>query len=395
MEIVLPMVCNCTLYAGADLLNLSIWTKERSLISAKILLKMTFANFAPFAIFYIISSTVWCVYLGYNHPLPYLGWVLSTGRLTCPFALWFVLPSSLTANEDYRKKLWMYIVYCLWLFVPVFQIAVLSYLFTNLPEMFQFLVVFMVAACREFDKKMRTRLVTKMMGSLDEPATVLVAINTNILYSFFVATRLAGATGTTVFCVVSIDFALHSHITFQLIKEYSKVQENATENNTNKNDFKATKLLLAELVEGFTPIVYAICMSMAYFGPNSELFINIGSNFWGKPIENINYVFFMMVLLYSVDVISASINAILLWKFTKINMQKEFCGVLTKYWLFMVIKLSHLISSYFASHDVNFGMDFSGKFEWVTHEGRLNLIQNATDPSYEESSISFAKFTLV
>ena len=76
-------------------------------------------------------------------------------------------------------------------------------------------------------------------------------------------------------------------------------------------------------------------------------------------------------------------------------MQKEFCGVLTKYWLFMVIKLSHLISSYFASHDVNFGMDFSGKFEWVTHEGRLNLIQNATDPSYEESSTSFAKFTLV
>ena len=395
MEIILPMLGNCTLYAGADLLNLTIWTKERSLISIKILLKMSLANFAPFAISYILSSTIWCVYLGNNHPLPYLGWVLATGRFTCPFALWFVLPSSLTANEDYRKKLWMYIVYCLWLFVPVGQISVISYLFTNLPEAFQFLVVFMVAACREFDKRMRTHLVTKMMGTLDEPATVLVAINTSVFYSFYVATKLAGATGTTVFCVVSIDFALHSHITFQLIKQYNKVQENDTEDSTKKNNFKATKLILAELVEGFTPIVYGICMSMAYFGPNAELFVNIGSTFWGKPIKNINYVFVMMFLLYSVDTISATINSIVLWKFTKINMLNEFCGVLTKYWLFMVIKLSHLISSYFASNDVNFGIDFSGKFEWLTPEGRLNLIQNATNPSFEGSSMSSAKFTLV
>ena len=128
---------------------------------------------------------------------------------------------------------------------------------------------------------------------------------------------------------------------------------------------------------------------MAYFGPNSELFVNIGSNFWGKPIKNINYVFLMMVLLYSVDTISATINSIVLWKFTKINMLKEFSGILAKYWLFMVIKLSHWISSFFASNDVNFGIDFSGKFEWLTPQGRLNLIQNATDPSYEESSMLF------
>ena len=77
---------------------------------------------------------------------------------------------------------------------------------------------------------------------------------------------------------------------------------------------------MAELVEGFTPMTFAICMIMAYYGPNAELFVNIRSNFWGKPIEDVNYVFGMMALLYTVDTISAAINSSIVWKVTKINM---------------------------------------------------------------------------
>ena len=395
MEILLPSAWGCILYAGCELLHLTIWTQERSLISLNTLMKITLVYVASLAMIHILSRMIWCVYLGYNHPLPFLGSIQMAARFVSIIALRFLIPSKLTANEDYRKKLRVYTYYYLWIIVTIFKREALNYLFINIKETFQFLVAFMIAACREFDKKVRTNLVTKIMGTLDEPGSVLVSISVSIAYSSFLATRIAGATGATVFCMVTIDFLLHSRMTLQIIKEHNKVKEDDTKYGTNPNNTKTTKLILAELVEGFTPMTFAICMIMAYYGPNAELFVNIGSNFWGKPIEDINYVFGMMAVLYTVDTISAAINSIIVWKVTKINMLQEYCKVLSKYWIFMVIKLSYLISVYFASKDVNFGIDSSGKFKWITPEGRLDLIQNATYRNEEEISMSIANCTFV
>ena len=168
--------------------------------------------------------------------------------------------------------------------------------------------------------------------------------------------------------------------TYQLIREYNKTKEEGSENDSKGKKIKATNLILAELVEGFTPMIYALCMAMAYYGPNAKLLANIGSNFWGQPIDNITYVFGIMGLLYIIDTISAAINSIVLWKVMKVNMLKEFREVVTKYWVFMLIKYSSTMSVYFASLDVNFGLDSSGKFKWITNEGRLSLIQNTSEP---------------
>ena len=53
------------------------------------------------------------------------------------------------------------------------------------------------------------------------------------------------------------------------------------------------------------------------------------------------------------------------------------------------------MSMFFASKDVNLGIDSSGKFEWITSEGRRNLIQNATYRDEEEKSMSSANFTFL
>ena len=355
---------------------------------------LTLAHFAPFVIFHILAYIIWCICLGYNHPLPYLGMLQISGWIAFVIALRFLLPSRFISNEDNWKKICIYIVYLLWCFLLAGQNEVLSYVFANLPEPFQFLVAFMIAACRELDKKARIQLVTKVMGTLDEPGSVLLSIITSVFYGSFVASRIAGATGATVFFIVSIDFALQSRMTLQLIKEYNKVKENDTENGENTKSFKATKLIVAELIEGFTPMIYAICMAMAYYGPNSGLFFNIKSNFGGQPIEDINYVFGIMAFLYTIDTISAAINSIVLWKVTKINMLKEFGDVLSKYWLFMVIKFSFCMSVYFGSHDINFGIDSRGEFMWITPEGRLKLIRNLTNFTGDDKSMSFANITI-
>ena len=390
MEVLIPSTTNWMTIVAADLLNLTIWTQERSVISPLVFLKLYFVYSAPPFLLYILSYMIWCVYLGYNHPLPHVMMVtmLPTQILTM-ISLWFVLPSSLLEKGTFRRKLRIYMVYCLWTQATFIQNEVLSFLFSNVPINFQFLVPFLVAACRELDKRVRSKMVDRMMGQQDQPAKALISITISATYGFFFAIRLAGATSLTVFCVLAIDFFLHSRITYKLIKENKKVNHEVSQNGGRKKYTNVTMLILAELMEGFTPMIYAICMAMAYYGVNAELFINIRSTFWGRPIENINKIFITMGILFAVDTVSVIVNSTTLWKVMNVNMVREFAEVLGKYWYFIVIKQAYQMSFYFAGSDVNFGNDFSGKFEWITPEGRLNLVYNSTDLSEEEKSEFF------
>ena len=45
----------------------------------------------------------------------------------------------------------------------------------------------------------------------------------------------------------------------------------------------------------------------------------------------------------------------------------------------MAIEMPTYVSQFFAWNDVNAAMDFSMQFMWLTDEGRLRLIYNATD----------------
>ena len=386
LEPLLPVIWIWILDAANDILNLSIWTNEKSIVSLNVFSRI-FSMYALIGVpVYILMYVIWCLILGHNHPLPQLGLIRFPIWIVGMLGLWFILPSNLIEKEDFRRKLRMYSAYFLWIFVIAFQNELLSYTFFNIPTDFQLVVPFMVAACREFDKRGRSYLVKKMMGTEDEPAIALVNITISSAYSFFNAVRLTGATSSTVFCAATIDVFLHSRITYKLIKENNKVEEENPEQANRIKKNKAAKLILAELVEGFTPMIYGFVMVLAFFGPNADLFSDIGNNFWGTPIDDIGKLFYTMFILFSFDTLSAAVNSIILWKVVKVNMLREFSRVVSKYWLFMVLRLSLNTTSYFASKDVNLGLDSSGQYEWITPEGRLSLIYNMTHLVDEENT---------
>ena len=90
-------------------------------------------------------------------------------------------------------------VYVLWSIMITIQNEILAFLFSNAPINFQFLITFLVAACREFDKRVRSKMVDRMMGQQDEPAKALISITISGTYGFFMAIRLPGATSLTIF----------------------------------------------------------------------------------------------------------------------------------------------------------------------------------------------------
>ena len=73
-----------------------------------------------------------------------------------------------------------------------------------------------------------------MMGKQDEPAAALLEIIVNSLYAFFFAIKLAESELSTVGCVVAIDFILHLKMTYQIVKEHTKVKVQNAKNSNGK-----------------------------------------------------------------------------------------------------------------------------------------------------------------
>ena len=380
IEVLLPVSSSFILSAGSFLLDLRFWTQEKALISIRVYLKMYLVILTPCTVLYITCYIIWSLWLEYNHPLPYLSIVcLLPTWITWPFALWFILPSGLLTNLVFRRKLRMYMAYFVWFVIMVFQNEVLSFLFVNSYAELQFLVVFLLAACQKFDTKLRSKLIHKIMGNENEAGIAILAADINIMYSTFIAIRLVRAELATVCCSVVVGFASHLWMTYRIIKDSrNKMNLEHEIAKTGRNN-QITKLIITELIEGLTPIIYGIHMALAYFGPNAHIFSNVGNSYWSKTMNDIGPVFRTMSILFFVDLLSVMINSLLLWKMLNVNIFKQFNEVLCEYWFIIAVPLELSMSLYLACTDVNLGIDETHSYPWISREGRLYLIYNMTD----------------
>ena len=254
---------------------------------------------------------------------------------------------------------------------------ILSYLFRNFHSHLQFMLPFIVALVRELDKRITAKLVTKIMKEQDNPATVLTAILVCSRFSFLVAVRLVNAELSTLICTVAIDFLLHLIITYRIINEYRKSHDLGIGNKNTERNAKITMLVIAELIEGLTPIIYGMGLAMAYHGPNYHLFSKVGNNYWNEEMKSIGPLFIIMAILFGIDTLSVFVNFICLWKVMRVNMFFEIRRVLIKYWHFMAFYLAYNGVAYFATRDINFGIDDTMKFQWISNEGWMRLVNNS------------------
>ena len=362
------------LMTANDLLNLLIYTKENSLLSASVFLRLYSLYSIAWIVPYVGSYWVWCVYLTYNHPMPYLGFNFIISQMIFMVGVWFVLPLDLLTKSNFRRKMKIYTYYFLWSLVLVIQNEILAFLFTNLPPKIQWIMAFIIPALRELDKFIRTKMVREMTGNYDESAKVLLGVAINLLYAMIVAVRFVGAEPITAFLIMIVDFVMHLWLTHQCIKIHEKVTDCANDGHIREKKSALIDIVLAELTEGVTPLAYAITFAMAYYGPNAHILGNVKNSYWGySKVEDIGYLFKMLFLLFAVDTGSFFFNAFWLWTRVKVNLFREFCWILGNYWYFIAPKLAMIVAANFATNDINLGMDATRNFDWITREGRLRL----------------------
>ena len=94
-------------------------------------------------------------------------------------------------------------------------------------------------------------------------------------YSFLIAIILPNFETITVYSILAADFLLLLLMNYKIVRLHRTVIDGTMDNENRETQRIVTNLALAELTEGMTPIVYAIGISMSYYGYNGLILGNV------------------------------------------------------------------------------------------------------------------------
>ena len=319
--------------------------------------------------------------------MPFLGHFTAFSGLFLGIAgLWVLLPQDQLSDDGVKSKLKYCTIFELfWFGYALLWQNVLAAIFNNLPHMVQWIFAFIVPVARKFEYLCCWKFVCRIVGKDNEMAHVWLSTRINARVGLYILIRIKDANVSTMICMALMEILLQVWMSYQITQQrMSQEIVPAGEEIVIKKKF-IINLVLAELCEGLVPLVYIIGFAMSYFGPNFSLIGNVGSDHWGyTKIEDPNHILVVSFAMFLIDLVALSLNGISLWIYAKINIAKEFCLVLKKYWFIMALSISlPLFLKSFAT-DINLGIDRTFEFDWITKEGRLQLIQNSTEISREE-----------
>ena len=366
-------------------LNLATYFKEPLVFSFKICLRMYLLIGSMWIVPYLIGYWMWCSYFENNWPLPMLGYLFFIVQILFIFGMWIIFPQNLRKKDNIKNDIQIYKLYVAVVVMMTGFKEGLSLLLKLLPLYLQWIIALLIPILKGFELKMQSSLVRRMAGGQDEPSAVLLGLSVNAEYSFFIAARLPAVETVTVCFIIAIELLLQLHITYRIFKTHQKLVDFRIGKCNLDMQRLVSKLVLAEATEGLTPLMYALGFAMAYYGPNASILGNVKNGYWGyEKVEDIGYLFQMMLLLFGVDVLSVLINFLILSTWTNVKLFQEFSRIMKEYWLFMAIKFGFKMCNWFVLKDINFGMDSTGNWNWITDEGRYQLIGNSTDLPHEE-----------
>ena len=386
----------CPRLTVATILELYILTGVEELRSIKVVLKLFFGYSLSYVVSYTICYASWTLYFDRNHPLPFIA---TSGYCVYPayaVAIWYLFPAEKRTHEEIKRKVPLLILYRVFWFVAAFATNGLRIIITILSHV-EWASAILIPIVRSLYTWIYSKITEKITGNDNEAANFLVTLHMTYTFAFFKAFNLFHVSQFTVYCILLVELLLHIRTCYQIIRLSRKVNEEPThaENENIKREKKAKflDLVITELTEIMTPIVYGLGYATAYFGPNAHLTTNVGSNWYGgKIMTDIQHFYIVMLELFAIDLISMILTTASLNHFCNLHVLQEFCKCLKKYWWIMMLQLI-MISYYFGSNDINLAMDFTGNFQWITDEGRYELIRKSTELSLNEKIMLLPNIT--
>lgn len=304
----------------------------------------------------------WTIANGLNHPMPFVDVPCFFISMFAMYGvIWFHFPKDLRMEKKFRKRLKYYITYAFSWNLIAFQEIIMDMAFINLTAYeiesgleAQWLMALIIPLFRGFNEWLLPKIFHKALGykegwtKVDEdvPATFVMETCIADVYALYVAVRLGWAKQLTVMCILLVEFTINLFYCFRIIKLHNKIANNGNNQDEQNKILKAEKesavisLITVETIEVLIPLGYSLAYATAFYGPNATLFVGVKSTYFGYTEQEIESVFSFLFTMFAADTFGgALISAILAWK-CNINVLKEYCKIMQKYWFILLIYMS-------------------------------------------------------
>ena len=161
-------------------------------------------------------------------------------------------------------------------------------------------------------------------------AKFIAAISTNTSYSFWFAIWFWSVTETAGFVLLGINFALNMSLCYKVVRLHKKVStfDYARKLRQSMRGEALTELILNEVVEILVPIAFVGSFATLYYGPNKDLTC--------CRYDILHYLI-PAVKLAMLDSGSLIVSAVSLWWFCRINIFREYCKTIKRYWIYLAL----------------------------------------------------------
>ena len=93
------------------------------------------------------------------------------------------------------------------------------------------------------------------------------------------------------------------------------------------------EFVLNETIEVLVPFAFIVSYIIVFYGPNHDVMGNIGCDYWTfQKVDDLNTFLMPVLLMALVDCSSVLISGVPLWKYCRINIVREYCSVIQRYW---------------------------------------------------------------
>ena len=179
------------------------------------------------------------------------------------------------------------------------------------------------------------------------------------------------ATPLTSYLILGADFCINLVFCAEILW-YVK---NPSVKNDKRKEIAILTLIMNETVEFIMPIIYSICLLVAYVGPNAHLIGNVKNGWWQYvAIEDINITYFWIAIMFLVDVASTVITTSALKIWGEMNIVKACIQMQKEIGWLLALQQAYLMTEYLAINVVSNGMDATFGFDWLGDNGNVSSI---------------------
>ena len=280
---------------------------------------------------------IWSFFLGYFEPMPQKGYLIyNIGRIVLIIAFWFLIPNEDRIVPIFRQKCKAFVCFYFWTFFTVVLMVVMTKMMRSVSQDNQWIIALILLLEKEICGWIANKIITKaaIKGNHDK-AKYTAQIANNLGFSLAYAISFTSVTKTTEFLLLGIGFFMNMALVYKVVQLNGKVSTNGSESQQRNKmkEYAITDLILNEIVEIMVPTSFVISCYMGYYGPNKDTIGILGCTLWHQPnVENLIDFVSPVIEMALLDSCSLIVAGGILWWFCNINIVKECCKIIKKYW---------------------------------------------------------------